>query len=100
MVIGDSDVDGHWEKGRVAGAVNLPWRERHPGGVRFRETELNKILDKSEEVVIYWCASDYSSCNDYFSIAKVVNWGYQKVYYFFGGAAAWKEAGYPIEADD
>jgi adenylate cyclase len=96
----DSNVDGHWEKGRVAGAVNLPWRERHPGGVRLRETELNKILDKSEEVVIYWCAPDYISCNDYFSVAKVVNWGYQKVYYFYGGAAAWKEAGYPIETGE
>jgi len=96
----DSKVDGHWIKGRVAGAVNLPWRERHPGGVRLRETELNKILDKSEAVVIYWCAPDYSSCNDYFSVAKVVNWGYQKVYYFFGGAAAWKQAGYPIESGD
>ena len=96
----DSNVDGHWKKGRVAGAVNLPWRERHPGGVRLRETELNKILDKSEEVVIYWCAPDYSSCNDYFSVAKVVNWGYQKVYYFYGGSAAWKEAGYPIETGD
>jgi len=96
----DSNSDGHWKKGRVAGAVNLPWRERHPGGVRFRETELNKILDKSEEVVLYWCSADKIQCNDYFEIAKAVSWGYQKVYYFLGGAAAWKEAGYPIEKDE
>jgi tetratricopeptide (TPR) repeat protein len=92
--------EGLWKKGRVAGAVNLPYRANHPGGVSLRETELNKILDKSEEVVFYWCIPAHPACNPYFETAKAVNWGYQKVYYFVGGAAAWKEAGYPIEADD
>jgi TolB-like protein len=94
-----SASEGIWKKGRVAGAINLPYRENHPGGVSLRETELNKILDKSEEVVFYWCAPN-SACNPYFETAKAVNWGYQKVYYFVGGAAVWNEAGYPIEADD
>jgi tetratricopeptide (TPR) repeat protein len=96
----DSDGEGHWKKGRVAGAVNLPWRKNHPGGVSLRETELDKILDKSEEVVIYYCQSNLINCIPYYETAKAVNWGYQKVYYFLGGAAAWKEAGYPIEVDD
>ena len=62
--------------------------------------ELNKILDKSEEVVIYWCNQDATVCNPYYETAKAVTWGYQEVFYFIGGAPAWKEAGYPIEADD
>jgi adenylate cyclase len=94
-----SDREGLWKKGRVAGAINLPHPENYPGGVSMRETELNKILDKSEEVVFYWCSSGKIQCNDYFATAKAVSWGYQKVYYFLGGAPAWKEAGYPIETD-
>jgi adenylate cyclase len=95
-----TDREGHWQKGRVAGAVNLPLRENNPGGISLRETELNKILDKSEEVVFYWCTRDTTVCNPYYETAKAVTWGYQKVFYFIGGAPAWKEAGYPIEADD
>jgi tetratricopeptide (TPR) repeat protein len=96
----DIDLKGVWKKGRVAGAVNLPWRANHPGGLRIRETELNKILDKSEEVVFYTCLSNLIDCNPYYETAKAANWGYQKVYFFLGGAPAWKEAGYPIESGD
>jgi TolB-like protein/class 3 adenylate cyclase/rhodanese-related sulfurtransferase len=88
-------AEGLWEKGRVTGAINLPWAD-YAAKNRFRETSLNEILDKTEEVVFYWCAPG-STCSPSRAIAKAVNWGYQKVYYFIGGAAAWKEAGYPIE---
>ena len=88
-------AEGLWEKGRVPGAINLPWSD-FAAKKRFRETSLNEILDKTEEVVFYWCPPG-SPCINEWAIAKAVNWGYQKVYYFKGGAAAWKEAGYPIE---
>jgi len=93
-------AEGQWEKGRVSGAINLPfWIENNATKRRFREISLNEILDKTEEVVFYWCAPG-STCIPNGAVAKAVNWGYQKVYYFVGGAAAWKEAGYPIETDN
>jgi adenylate cyclase len=91
-------ADGLWKKSRVSGASNLPWAD-YAAKNRFRETSLNEILDKTEEVVFYWCAPG-SACIPTRAIAKAVNWGYQKVYYFRGGAAAWKEAGYPIETNN
>jgi 3-mercaptopyruvate sulfurtransferase SseA len=91
-------AEGLWEKGRVSGAINLPWAD-YAAKNRFRETSLNENLDKTEEVVFYWCVPG-SWCLPVFAIAKAVNWGYQKVYYFKGGGAAWKEAGYPIETGE
>ena len=90
-------AEGEWKKGRVAGAINLPWAD-YAAKNRFRETSLNEILDKTEEVVFYYCAPG-STCTPSRAAAKAVNWSYQKVYYFKGGAAAWREAGYPIEKD-
>jgi 3-mercaptopyruvate sulfurtransferase SseA len=31
------------------------------------------------------------------AVAKAANWGFQKVYFFTGGAPAWRDAGYPVE---
>ena len=53
-------AEGQWEKGRVPGAINLPWAE-YATKKRYRETSLNEILDKTEEVVFYHCASG-STC--------------------------------------
>jgi tetratricopeptide (TPR) repeat protein len=94
-----NEAEGQWEKGRVSGAINLPWVENDATKKRFRETSLNEILDKTEEVVFY-CPASGNACIPIRPTAKAVNWGYQNVYYFKGGAAAWKEAGYPIETDN
>jgi 3-mercaptopyruvate sulfurtransferase SseA len=93
-----SEAEGQWEKGRVSGAINLPWTGNGASKKRFRETSLNEILDKTEETVFYGCSSTW--CIPTRAIAKAVNWGYQKIYYFEGGAAAWKEAGHPVETDN
>jgi adenylate cyclase len=95
-----SERGGQWKKGHVAGALNIPWHENNPGGVRFRETELNKVLSKTEEIVIYSCMEATTTCIPHHETAKAVTWGYQQVFYFMGGAPAWKEAGYPIEAGE
>jgi rhodanese-related sulfurtransferase len=92
-----TEAEGQWKKGRVPGAINLPWID-YAAKKRIRETSLNEILDKTEEVVFY-CGPG-NACIPIRPTAKAVNWGYQKVYYFKGGAAAWKEAGYPIETDN
>jgi len=92
-------AEGHWKEGHIPGAVNLPWVVDGTDTKRFRETTFGEVADKSDEVVIYWCTSRGDYCVANRSLAKAVNWGYQKVYYFDGGATAWKKAGYPIESD-
>jgi adenylate cyclase len=94
-----NEAEGHWKTGRVPGAVNLPWVEDNAAKKQFRETTFSEIVDKTDEVVLYWCTYDQSTCTPYIDAAKAVNWGYQKIYYFNGGAPAWKDAGYPIETD-
>ena len=91
-----NEAEGLWKNGHVPGAVNLPWTEDDPAKKRLRETTLSEIVDKTEEVVFYWCAPGLP-CTPNWATAKAVNWGYQKVHYFDGGAPAWEEAGYPIE---
>jgi tetratricopeptide (TPR) repeat protein len=99
FIVLDNEAEAVWKNGRVPGAVNLPLFENKPGGQRFRETTLSEVLEKTDEVVIYACPTE-NYCIPTFPIAKAVNWGYQNVYYFDGGIAAWKDAGYPIEMDD
>jgi len=95
-----NEAEGLWKEGHIPGAVNLPFVEKGTENKRLRETNLGEVAEKTKEVVVYWCTPDRTTCNPYAATAKVVNWGYQKVYYFDGGAPAWKEAGYPIETDE
>ena len=92
-----TDAEGQWKKGRVPGAINLPFVGKDPVKKRIRETTFGEIVDKTEEVVFYWCPPKNSVCIPAWATAKAVNWGYQNVYYFKGGALAWEAAGYPIE---
>ena len=89
-----------WQEAHVPGAVHLPINrnKQDPTKPRLKQTTLRGIVNKDEEVVLYW----YSPGTGYpaFSTAKAVNWGYKKIYYFVGGARAWKEAGYPVEAGE
>ena len=57
-----------------------------------------EVADKTKDIVLY-CKEGGCSGSP-FETAKAVNWGYQKVYRFRGGALAWKEAGYPIETGE
>jgi tetratricopeptide (TPR) repeat protein len=95
-----TEAEGSWKEGHVPGAVNLPWEGNSTDTKRLRETTFSEVTEKTKEVVLYWCPNNGTLCNPYMETAKAVNWGYQKVYYFIGGAPAWKEVGYPIETDD
>ncbi len=99
VVFIDTGSEALWKQGRVPGAVNLPFSWAVKAKKRFRETTLSEIVDKTEEVVIYWWAPGFAGIPVWVT-AKAVNWGYQKVHYFVGGVPAWKESGYPIETDD
>jgi rhodanese-related sulfurtransferase len=96
----DVSDEPDWKKGHIPGAVNLPsyWQESDPTKPRFRETTLSKIVDRSEEFVLY-CVNPNESfdCLPAFEAAKAVAWGYQKVYRYSGGPQGWREAGYPLE---
>ncbi len=95
----DAGSKANWKKGHVPGAVSLPWVAPDPIKVRLRETTLDKITDRTAEIVFYWC-SPGNVCTPSWAVAKTVNWGYRKVYFFNGGAPAWKAAGFPIETGD
>ncbi len=99
VVFIDASEEPVWEKGHIPGAVNLPSTRNNedPTKRRFRETMLKEIVDKTEAVVIYRCGPEGSGA---FRVAKAVNWGYQKVFYFSGCNNAWKEAGHPVEKDE
>jgi len=99
FIVLDNEAEAASKNGRVPGAVNLRFVGYKLAGKRFRETTLSEVLKKTDEVVIYACVTE-NYCIPTYPIAKAVNWGYQNVYYFNGGIAAWKEAGYPIEMDN
>jgi len=89
-----------WLEAHVPGAIHLPYspihrNKQYPTKPRLKETTLREVVKKDEEVVLY--VSSPGTGYPAFETAKVVNWGYKKVYYFVGGAKAWKEAGYPVE---
>jgi Tfp pilus assembly protein PilF/rhodanese-related sulfurtransferase len=85
-----------WSQGHIPRAVHLPYgRSKDSNKERFREKSLRRVAHLADEIVLH--CYDQSSCSgSAFAAAKAANWGYQKVYTFFGGAKAWKEAGYPI----
>ena len=88
-----------WNAGHISGAINLSWvRSGDPSRLRYSKTTLREVAGYDDEIVLY---VDYGYGSGYSSpaweVAKAVNWGYRKVYFFDGGAQAWKEAGYPVE---
>jgi rhodanese-related sulfurtransferase len=79
---------------QIPGAVHLTYyRSTDSAQARFTEETLIAVVDKTVEIVVY-CDDCY---NRVWDAAKAVNWGYQKVYFFRGGAQAWKDAGNPVE---
>ena len=84
-----------WKQQHIPGAVPLTWF-RDVGGARFTEDTLMAVADKTEEVVLY-CDDPFCANGAAADAAKAANWGYQNVYFFRGGARAWKDAGYPVE---
>ncbi len=61
--------------------------------VRICES-LGVKFPRATRLVLYF--NDGSVASPSWQAAKAVTWGYRKVYFFDGGAKAWKEAGYPV----
>jgi 3-mercaptopyruvate sulfurtransferase SseA len=61
----------------------------------FDRASLLKVAAFDDAIVLYFTAE--AEAGPAWSAAKAVVWGYEKVYFFAGGAPAWKEAGFPIK---
>jgi rhodanese-related sulfurtransferase len=75
-----------WAAGHVPGAILC-------GSVT--ESNITSIVSKGEPVVFYCDGSDCRSAAD--ASAMAIDWGFQSVYYFADGYAAWVDAGNPVE---
>jgi adenylate cyclase len=86
-----------WMAGHIPGAVHLSrGRSQDLNQERFTKKTLQNVAGIDDEIVLYF--DDGSAAYADWEAAKAVTWGYRKVYFFNGGAKAWKNAGYPIEA--
>ena len=97
----DVSFERHWREGHIPNSVHLPVERNSadPTKPRLTEITLRAIADESDEIVFLIC-SPGAPCTPAWPTAKAIKWGYQKVYYFVGGAPAWKAAGYPIETGE
>jgi rhodanese-related sulfurtransferase len=100
VVFIDGSTEQNWREGPIPNSVHLPTARNSadPTKPRLTEFTLRAIADESDEIVFLWCGPGLS-CTPW-AAAKAIKWGYQKVYYFVGGAPAWKAAGYPIETGE
>jgi len=97
VVFIDTSSAKYWRADHIPDSINLPEQRRLEDLTTSRLTEqtLGSILGKFEEVV--FCFYQIAPPGTPWAPARAIKWGYQKVYYFNGGASAWKATGYPIE---
>jgi len=96
----DASGEGMWNAGHIPGAVHLSWeRSVDPTRGTFSKNTLWEIAEHDDEIVLY--LDDGTGLESpAWQAAKAVIWGYRKVYFFDGGAKAWKVAGYPVETGE
>ncbi|GAF86931.1 unnamed protein product [marine sediment metagenome] len=97
----DTSDEKIWRQGHIPNSVHLP-EDRNAEDLtrrRLTETTLREVADMTDEIVFLWHLPT-SGETPAWETAKAIKWGYQKVYYFVGGAPAWKAAGYPIETGE
>ena len=97
----DASDEKIWRQGHIPNSVHLPDYRNAEDLTRRRltETTLREVADKTDEIVFLWYAPESGEIPAW-ETAKAIKWGYQKVYYFIGGAPAWKAAGYPIKTGE
>lgn len=78
---------------------------RHITGARhldlkhvYNEATLSAVAGKDDPVVFYCSGVKCSRSSR--ATEQAVSWGYKKVYYFRGGMAEWRKAGYPIKSNN
>jgi adenylate cyclase len=98
----DMSRDGIWNAGHIPGSVHLSTgTSAGESQLRFNENVLRKVARHDDEIVIYGLYIENSPLESPgWEAAKAIVWGYSKVYFFNGGARAWKKAGYPVETGE
>lgn len=85
----DTRKGSDWEAGRIPGALHINIK------TEFDKANLLSQVDLNEPVATYCNAV---KCHRAANAAKkLVEYGYQKVYYYRLGFPSWKNAGYPYE---
>lgn len=85
----DTRKSSDWEAGRIPGALHINIK------TEFDKKNLLKHVDLNEPVVTYCNAIKCLRAAN--AAKKLVDYGYQKVYYYRLGFPSWKNAGYPYE---
>lgn len=85
----DVRKNSDWEAGRVPEAYHIELKKI------FNESELAKVVNSDEPVVIY--CNGPKCLRSSKASAMAVEWGYSKVHYFRDGFPSWKAAEYPVE---
>ncbi len=81
-----------YAKGHIPGAFHLDLKNN------FDESKLDGVAKKDQPIVIYCSGAKCSRSSR--ASAKALSWGFSKVYYFRGGSADWKKAGYEIDVGE
>ena len=78
-----------YASGHIPGAHHLDFK------YNFDAEKLAAVVKKDQPFVLY--CSGVMCSRSYRASEKAVEWGYTKVYYFRGGMAEWRKAGYSIQ---
>ena len=99
VVFIDGSYERNWREGHIPNSIHLPASRdsEDPTRRRLTNTTLREVVAKTDEIVFCFYADGDETP---WAPAKAIKWGYQNVYYYFGGAPAWKAAGYPIETGE
>lgn len=85
----DTRKNSDWEAGRIPGALHINVK------TEFNKENLLRQVDLNEPVATYCNAVKCLRAAN--AAKKLVEYGYQKVYYYRLGFPSWKNAGYPYE---
>jgi rhodanese-related sulfurtransferase len=85
----DVRKNSDWEAGRVPEAYHIELK------TVFNKSELAKVVNSDEKVVIY--CNGPKCLRSSKASAMAVEWGYTNVHYFRDGFPSWKAAEYPVE---
>lgn len=85
----DTRKGSDWEAGRIPGALHINIK------TEFDKENLLKHVELSEPVVTYCNAVKCLRAAN--AAKKLVDYGYQKVYYYRLGFPSWKNSGFPYE---
>lgn len=89
----DSRAEEDFKKGRIFGAVNIPFVEKK------KKEELNMESYPHEGIYVVYC--DASECQSSVELAKLLHEkGFQDIRIFFGGWEEWLREGLPVSKED